>query len=203
LRGAGGRSSFGSVMAGGSGAAETERRRSFGQRLKGTEAVQKKLEDVIGIERAAVEKGIGAGTKAGEMGVQMRGQEIQSQDKALDRQVEKQKVTVQAEANAALRDQNNFQRLNTTLGSVNRAIADITQKYFKEYQKSIQNKEFQLQGAKGEDAKRIRKEIDDLNAEMEAVIESRIFDLRKQREALENAIGGGIDTGGFTVRRKQ
>lgn len=86
LRGAGGRSSFGSVMAGGSGAAEAERQRNLAQRLKGTEAFQKKLEDVIGIERAAVEKGIGAGQRAAEVGATMRGFEMRSKD--VDKQLE-------------------------------------------------------------------------------------------------------------------
>lgn len=86
LRGAGGRTSFGSVMAGGSGAAEAERRRNLAQRLKGTEAVQKKLEDVIGIERGAVEKGIGAGQRAAEVGATMRGFEMRSKD--VDKQLE-------------------------------------------------------------------------------------------------------------------
>lgn len=86
LRGAGGRSSFGSVMAGGSGAAETERRRSFGQRLKGTEAVQKGLENIIGIERGAVKEGIGAGQEAAKVGATMRGFEMRSKD--VDKQLE-------------------------------------------------------------------------------------------------------------------
>jgi len=86
LRGAANRGSFGSVMAGVSGGAEAERRRSFGQRLKGTEAVQKKLEDVIGIERAAVEKGIGAGQEAAKIGTTMRGFEMRSKD--VDKQLD-------------------------------------------------------------------------------------------------------------------
>lgn len=205
LRGAGGRSSFGSVMAGGSGASEAERQRSFAQRLKGTEAVQKKLEDVIGIERGAVKEGISAGQEAGKLGGQMRGQDIQSRDRALDREVEKAKVGVQAEANAALRDQTNFQRLQTTLGTVNRTIAQIAQGYAKspQYGGQLSMLQMQLQGAKGEDAKKIQDQIRQLSEEMDAVVEQATADLVRQRDALEAAMGGGADTGGFTVRRKQ
>ena len=79
LRGAGGRSSFGSVMAGGSGAAEAERKRGFGESVKGTELVQKKLEDIIGIERGATKAGIEAGMGAGKLAGEIRGQDMRAQ----------------------------------------------------------------------------------------------------------------------------
>ena len=203
LRGAGGRTSIGSVLGGGSGAAETERQRGFRESVKGTEAIQKKLEDVIGIERGAVKEGIGAGQEAGKLAGQIRGQDIQSRSRDLDREVEKQKVAVQADANAALREGTNLSRLQTVLGSVNRTIADIAQKYSKDYTKRIQEKEMFLQGAEGAEAKKLQQEIDQLKAEYEAIVESQTFDLRRQRDALEASLGGGADTSGFTVRRKE
>jgi hypothetical protein len=203
LRGAANRSSIGSVMAGGSAAMESERRRGVAQRLKGAEAVQKKLEDVLGIERAAVGEGIQAGQETGKLAGQMRGQDIQSRDRELDREVEKQKVAVQADANAALREGTNQNRLQSVLGSVNRTIADITRKYSTDYADRIKQKEFDLQGAKGADAKKLQQEIDQLKAEFEAVVEAQTFDLRRQRDALEASIGGGVDTSGFIVRKKQ
>jgi len=201
LLGAAGRTSLGSIMAGGAARAEAERRRNFAEQIKGLESIQKKRLEPMGIARAAIKEGIGAGQTRATLGKEMRGQEIQSMDKGLDRQVEKQKIAMQAEANAALRDQNNFQRLNTTLGAVNRTIADIAQKYTKAYDKRIRDKEFQLQGAKGEDAKKLRKELDDLNTELESVIASNVLDLRKQRESLEAAISGGIDPSLFKARK--
>jgi hypothetical protein len=203
LRGAANRSSFGSVMAGGSAGRESERRRGVAQRLKGAEAVQKKLEDVIGIERAAVGEGIQAGQETGKLAGQIRGQISQSRDRGLDREVEKQKVAVQADANAAMREGTNLSRLQTVLGSVNRTIADIAQKYSKDYTKRIQEKEMFLQGAEGAEAKKLQQEIDQLKAEYEAVVDAQTFDLRRQRDALEASLGGGADTSGFTVRRKE
>lgn len=203
LRGAANRSSFGSVMAGGSAGREAERRRGVAQRLKGAEAVQKKLEDVIGIERAAVGEGIQAGQETGKLAGQIRGQISQSRDRELDREVEKIKVAAQAETNAALREGTNQNRLQTVLGRVNRDIAKIAQDYSKDYTKRIQQKEFELQGATGADAKKLQQEIDQLKTEFEAVIEAQTADLRRQRDMLEDAIGGGADTSGFTVRRKE
>ena len=141
LRGAGGRSTTGSTLAGASGAAESERRRSFAQRLKGTEAVQKKLEDVIGIERGAVKEGIGAGQKAAEVGAQMRGFEMRSKDvdkqlesSGLDREsrerVAKINAQVQAEVTKANRELQGEMRTQTQLRLLTegrqRAIATAT-----------------------------------------------------------------------------
>lgn len=203
LRGAGGRSSLGSVMAGASGAAEAERQRGYRESVKGTEAIQKKLEDVIGIQRGAVKEGVAAGQEAGKLGGQMRGQDIQSRDKELDRQVEKQKVAVQREANEALRDQNNFQRLQGTLQNVNRAIAQIEQNYAKspQYGGQLSMLQMQLQAAKGDDAKKIRTEIDTINKELDAVVARAVGDLVRQRDALEAAMGGKGSTSGFKVEK--
>lgn len=201
LLGAAGRTSLGSIMAGGAARAEAERRRNVAEQIKGLESIQKKRLEPMGIARAALEKGIGAGQSAATLGKEMRGQDIQSRDKELDRIVDREKLSVQAEANAALRDQNNFYRLNTALAAVNRTIADITQKYTKEYAKTLRDKEFQLQTAKGEDAKKLRNEIEKINAELDAVVASRVLDLQKQRESLETAISGGVDISKFTSRQ--
>jgi hypothetical protein len=126
LRGAGGRSSFGSVMAGGSGAAEGERQRGFRESVKGTELIQKKQEDIIGGERAATKAGVEAGQKFGDLAVQTRGKE-------LDREIERLKVAASAEANRISREGLNLNRAQqlyaTTMGRVQQLEQKLDQDF--------------------------------------------------------------------------
>lgn len=212
LRGAGGRSSFGSVMGGASGSAELERQRAAAGRRKGAEDIQKKMEEVIGIERGATKEGIGAGQKAYEQGsltqrqgvesgAGLYGGELKSRDAALDRAIEDRKIQVQREANAAMRDQNNFSRLQGTLQNVNRAITQTERDYMKIYMPQIDMLKMQLQAKGGKD-KVIEGQLKQIMDEMNAVIENATADMRRQQNALESAMAGGVDTSGFTVRKK-
>jgi len=174
LLGAANRSSFGSVMGGGAAAAENERRRSFATRLKGTEDIQKKLESVIDIDRGAKKEGIVAGQKAGELGGQMRGQDLQlrgaeilSRDKALDREIEKLKIGSQSEYTRAVADQTNMQRMETTLRSINADIVKAEAEVNSRYEDEIASLRMRMQGEKDE-AKRKK-----IEAELKKVIEDR------------------------------
>jgi hypothetical protein len=214
LRGAGGRSTFGSVMGGAAAASEAERRRGFRESVKGTELVQKKLEDIIGADRGAVKEGIGAGQKAFEQGsISQReglaqgraqyGTELESRDRALDREIRAEANRLQAQTNAALQDVNNNARLQNTLKEVNNAIEVTAFKYAKVYDDKIAGKEMMLQGAKGEDAKKLKSEIDALIRERDAVIEQRTDALIQQRDALLATMSSSAGGSGFTVRKKQ
>jgi hypothetical protein len=133
LRGAGGRTSFGSVMAGGSGASEAERQRGFRESVKGTELIQKKGEDIIAGERAAVKGGIEAGQAAGRLSGEVRSQDLRAQEAALNREVERLKVAAQSEANKIQREGLNLNRAQslyaTTLNRVQQLEAKLDEAF--------------------------------------------------------------------------
>jgi len=120
-------------MAGGSGAAESERRRGFQQGVKGTELVQKKQEDIIGGERAAVKGGIDAGQAAGRLSGEVRSQDLRAQEAALNREVERLKVSAQNEANRIQREGLNLNRAQslyaTTLNRVQQLEAKLDEAF--------------------------------------------------------------------------
>jgi hypothetical protein len=203
LLGAANRSSFGSVMGGGAAAAENERRRSFATRLKGTEDIQKKLESVIDIDRGAKKEGIVAGQKAGELGGQMRGQDLQlrgaeilSRDKALDREIEKLKIGSQSEYTRAIADQTNAQRMETTLRSINADIVKAEAEVNSRYEDEIANLRMRMQGEKDEaKRKKIEAELKKVIEDRQAVTQAATAAMKAQADDLLGKLRSGGNTG--------
>jgi len=192
LLGAANRSSFGSVMAGGTAAAENERRRSFATRLKGTEDVQKKLEDVIGIERGVKKEGILAGQKIGEMAKDVRGQDLLTKDKALDRVVDELKIRAQNAYTQAVADQTNVGKMDSVLRSINADIARAENTIYERAASRIDTLKMQIQGEKDADKRKkleadLKKEYDELRLMTEAATES----MKAQRDDLLSKLRSG------------
>ena len=180
-------------------------------KLKEFGDIQNAKTGLIGIDRANVEKGIGAGQKAYEQnassqrtgletGYHLYNTDVTSRDKGLDREVERLKVQAQAAATAATREATTYAQQSAHLDTVVNNRARALEAVKKRFAPQLDMVETSLQAKPKDEALLTRRKtlMTSIEAELDAV--SKPFD---DSEAMIQAkMFGGSNTGGYTVKKK-
>lgn len=206
LTGAGGRA-YGELGAGAqAGMSYDEAQRA--NKLKRIETIQGKEEGLQALKRKALEDAVGAGQTAYKgaseqkrsgitAATQSEHADIQSRDNALMRDIERLKVQAQREHTAAVKEGNDFAKLQGALNTVVNNRDQAMNRVYKTYKSQLDMVEMQLQAKKDDPTLTHQKQL------LEAEIEAKIDAVRKPYDTLETQInthlyGGKGGTGAIS-----
>lgn len=212
LTGAGGRA-YGELGAGAmAGMSYDEAQRA--NKLKRLEGLQGKEEGIQALRRKAMEDSIAAGKTAYEaasgqkrVGItaatDSERTDIASRDKALDREIERLKVQAQREHTAAMKEGNDFAKLQATITSIQSLRERAIDSLDKKYKGPRETLAWQLQAKPNDPALQKQKQVLEAQYEAEVLAKSKEFDERADEVRAKLYGSSNAPTSGYTVKKKE